>query len=242
MAKIVAWRVADVCDVPVMATTEALGGGTVCVTPTMPRAAATGTPVSHAIATAADVLRPSMDDRRVTEIRVEQQSTRGTANAVNMSYALLGLAHGMRGSGNVQVGFISATAKSKLLAPYLPAAASGTKTTYAQRKAASISAARALLAEDSGAVRNGDRWRGWFDALNKQDDASDALLLALAALRQKPKMVHRRRRILAVDVGIRSLAWCVVEEATDDDRDKSESVDDDGAEPELCDQFAEVHV
>jgi hypothetical protein len=173
-----------------------------------------GVPLSTCVGRAAEAMHECLTDTafgQISHVAIEQQPPpwRAGARMANLSYGLLGLFTGAAIDApppKPQVSFQHALSKTKLCSQ-LPVG------TYSERKRAAVAVVGALLAlEDTVVDTTGDtaHWRGkWAEWLSttKADDPADALLHAVA----KGLTLPPRARVLGVDVGLRTLSWCVLE-------------------------------
>lgn len=149
------------------------------------------------------MLKRLIDEHKVTHVYTEQMAFNCSKTQLSASYALLGVTHGVAASSehNVSAAFAAASSKNSFLKPHLPTGT--TKPTYAQRKRASVLAARDLITQSA----DENPWLAVLDR-PKADDMSDALLLAIEKFRRhvgtEPAVV------MALDVGIRNLGLCII--------------------------------
>lgn len=131
------------------------------------------------------------------ETVIEQQLPGSARKFHYMAHELHGMALGA-GCGTVRFQF------AKVKEQAVPSGRTAEATTYEQRKAGAIDDTTRWLASNDAEQHH----RDWFAALEKQDDAADALLHAVVALRKSAKTV---RRVLAIDVGMANIGICVLE-------------------------------
>jgi hypothetical protein len=163
-------------------------------------------PLSATIAAAAEMLNRLVTMHDVTHLFVEQQSIRSRVNQQNLAYGLLGAAHSIAAQSKSMIhsGLVAPAVKNAYLKPFLQQA----KPTYPQRKAASVTAVRAILEDSDESLQP---WIDSLDSARKKDDLADSLLLALSVMdRYIYNNHHANVTVLAIDPGIVNCGLCIL--------------------------------